>query len=238
VYLNARLQAAELLTLGITVDCAPVLDVPVAGAHDVIGDRAFGSTPDVVSILGAAAIAGFSDGGLVPIIKHMPGHGRAGVDSHKDLPRVDTLKALMSETDFAPFKALNAAPYGMTAHVVYGDIDPNHPATQSATVIQDVIRGEIGFNGCLFSDDLSMEALTGSIGDRAAHALNAGCDIALHCNGKAEEMRQLVSSVPRLEGEALSRAFGPIQAATPLLEPTVDAWLSRLEQLLSTTEAG
>lgn len=204
--LGARLMAAELDALGINVDCLPVLDVPVAGAHDVIGDRAYGATPEPVIALGRAAAEGLLAGGVLPVIKHIPGHGRAGVDSHLSLPVVDTDADALSRTDFAPFKALADLPLAMTAHVVYSALDPDRPATTSAQVIGGIIRGDIGFDGCLMSDDLSMEALAGSLGERAKASLDAGCDLVLHCNGRMDEMRAIVEEVPVLGGDAARRA--------------------------------
>ncbi|MCE1236562.1 MAG: beta-N-acetylhexosaminidase [Hyphomicrobiales bacterium] len=205
--LGARLIAADLLDLGIDVDCLPVLDVPVEGAHDVIGHRAYGVTPEVVSALGRAAAAGLLDGGVLPVIKHIPGHGRAGVDSHHHLPVVDTPRETLEATDFLPFRAAADLPLAMTAHVVYTAIDPDRPATTSTTVISSVIRGFIGYDGCLMSDDVSMQALSGTIGERTRAALDAGCDLALHCNGDLAEMREVAVNCRPLEGDALRRAL-------------------------------
>jgi beta-N-acetylhexosaminidase len=205
--LGARLIADDLLDLGIDVDCLPVLDVPVEGAHDVIGRRAYGLTPDVVTELGRAAAAGLLDGGVLPVIKHIPGHGRAGVDSHLHLPIVDTDRATLEATDFPPFRAAADLPLAMTAHVVYAAIDPDRPATTSKTVIDEVIRGFIGYDGCLMSDDVSMKALSGTIGERTAAALDAGCDLVLHCNGDLAEMREVAAHCRPLAGDALRRAL-------------------------------
>ena len=190
-YLGGRLIAYELAQLGITVDCAPVLDVLQSGADPIIGDRAFG--PDVTTIVRTAKAFtdGLMAGGITAVIKHVPGHGRALIDSHKDLPRVDASVADLQDTDFAPFKALHMAPWAMTAHVVYEALDADHPATTSVPVIEDVIRRHIGFRGLLLSDDLSMKALSGGFEDRARACLEAGCDVALHCNGDMDEMRQV-----------------------------------------------
>ena len=205
-YLNARLIAVDLSELGINVDCLPVLDVPVAGAHDVIGDRAFGSDPAVVIDLGRAVIQGLIEGGVLPVMKHVPGHGRACADTHLALPHVTTEAGVLSATDFVTFRSLNHCPMAMTAHVVYDAIDPQRPATTSPKVIRDVIRGEIGFDGLLMCDDLSMEALSGPISVRAKAALFAGCDIVLHCNGKMGEMKEIAGEAKPLEGAALKRA--------------------------------
>lgn len=204
--LGAQLIAAELRHLGITVDCLPVLDVPVPGAHDVIGDRAYADTPGPIAALGLAAAEGLLSGGVLPVIKHIPGHGRAGVDSHKSLPVVDTPADELARIDFAPFCALRHMPLAMTAHVVYTALDPDRPATTSPSVIENVIRGEIGFDGVLMSDDLSMEALKGTLGERTRQSLDAGCDLVLHCNGKMGEMEAVAAEVPILSGKALQRS--------------------------------
>jgi len=187
--LGGRLIAAELSALGITVDCAPVLDVPQPGADPIIGDRAFG--PDVHTIVHTAKafMEGMKAGGVAAVIKHVPGHGRALVDSHKDLPRVDASLEDLAAVDFAPFRALHMAPWAMTAHVVYTALDAARPATTSPVVIEEVIRRQIGFRGVLLSDDLSMKALSGDFSQRAEASLEAGCDVALHCNGDMEEMQ-------------------------------------------------
>jgi beta-N-acetylhexosaminidase len=200
--LGARLMADDLHGLGITVNCFPVLDLPVPGADQVIGDRAYGNAPGRVASLGRAACEGLLEGGVLPVIKHIPGHGRARVDSHQACPVVETGADELSHTDFAPFRALAGMPWAMTAHIVYMAIDPTAPATLSERVISRAIRGAIGFAGVLVSDDLSMRALGGEIGDRAARALAAGCDLVLHCNGDRREM------------EAIAAATGPISART------------------------
>ena len=204
--LGARLIAAELRAIGINVDCLPVLDLPVEGAHDVIGDRAYGVTPEPVVALARAAAEGLLEGGVLPVIKHIPGHGRAGVDSHLGLPRVGTDVKTLDRTDFAPFKALADMPLAMTAHVVYEAIDAAAPATTSRKVIADIIRGIIGFDGLLMSDDLSMQALSGTLADRTRASLKAGCDLVLHCNGSMAEMEAVAVEVPMLAGEALRRS--------------------------------
>jgi beta-N-acetylhexosaminidase len=192
--LGARLIADDLARLGITVDCLPVLDLPVSGADPVIGDRAYGSDPERVARLAGAVCAGLLDGAVLPILKHIPGHGRARVDSHSACPRVETSYKELANSDFAPFRALAAMPWAMTAHIVYSAIDPRAPATLSARVIAEVIRGEVGFDGVLISDDLSMRALGGGLGERTRQALAAGCDLALHCNGDPAEMEEVVSA--------------------------------------------
>ncbi len=192
--LGARLIADDLAALGITVNCMPVLDLPAAEADPIIGDRAYGARPDGVIALARAVCAGLLAGGVLPVIKHMPGHGRATVDSHKDLPRVAAPLALLEAHDFAPFRALAQMPWAMTAHVVYTAIDPDDAATVSPRLIAGTIRGSIGFDGFLVSDDLSMQALAGPIGARARKALAAGCDAVLHCNGRMDEMIEVASS--------------------------------------------
>lgn len=205
-YLNARLIAADLAEIGVTVDCLPVLDVPVSGAHDVIGDRAFSTDPSVVIDLGRAVMNGLVDGGVLPVMKHAPGHGRAGCDTHLDLPHVTATREQLSAADFVTFRSLAHCPMAMTAHVVYDAIDPNRPATLSPRVIREVIRGEIGYQGLLMTDDLSMSALSGSLSARAKAALFAGCDVVLHCNGGMDEMKDVALEAKPLEGEWLKRA--------------------------------
>lgn len=207
----ARLLADDLNALGINTDCAPVLDVPVPGAHDVIGDRAYGREPLQIAALGRAVADGFMAGGVLPVIKHIPGHGRATADSHYQLPVVTETHAVLSETDFAPFKALRDMPVAMTAHVVFTAIDDAQPASTSKRVTQDVIRGEIGFDGLLMSDDIGMEALSGTPADRARAAIDAGNDLVLHCSGKKDEMEAIATAIPPLSDkgrERLRRAMG------------------------------
>jgi len=204
VRLLTRAIAADLARHGITVNAAPVLDLAVPGASAVIGERAFGADPDTVARLGRAACEGYLAGGVLPIVKHLPGHGRAPVDSHLDLPVVTADRGTLA-ADLAPFRALADMPWAMTAHVVYTALDPARPATLSPSVIADVIRGEIGFDGVLVSDDLCMGALTGTPGERAAAAVAAGCDVALHCNGRLREMVQVAAAVPPLGEAALAR---------------------------------
>jgi beta-N-acetylhexosaminidase len=214
--LNFRLIGRELAELGIDVDCAPVLDVPVPGAHDVIGDRAYGHTPPQVAALGQAVCDGLLDEGILPVIKHIPGHGRAMVDSHLALPVVQTGLAELEACDFAPFRTLADQPWAMTAHVVYTAIDDSAPATISATVIRDIIRTAIGFHGVLVSDDLSMQALGGDFAHRTAAALAAGCDVVLHCNGNMSEMQAVASALRPLTALACDRiARAAAQKRTP-----------------------
>ena len=204
--LSARLIAADLGDLGISVDCLPLADVPVAGADAVIGDRAYGTEPDKVAAIARAVAEGLEQGGILPVLKHIPGHGRATTDTHFRLPEVDTAKAELERTDFAAFQPLADLPMAMTAHVVFSALDPAHPATTSATIVKQVIRGVIGFQGLLMSDDVSMNALAGSVAERTRAIFSAGCDLVLHCIGKLEEMREVAAKTPELSGEALERA--------------------------------
>jgi beta-N-acetylhexosaminidase len=204
--LAARLIAADLGELGITVDCLPLADVPVAGADAVIGDRAYGTEPGKVAAIARAVTEGLEQGGILPVLKHIPGHGRATADSHLRLPTVDTAPNDLETTDFVAFQPLADLPMAMTAHVVFSALDPVHPATTSATIIERVIRGVIGFQGLLMSDDVSMNALSGSIAERTRAIFSAGCDMVLHCNGNLEEMREVVAETPELSGIALARA--------------------------------
>jgi beta-N-acetylhexosaminidase len=205
-WLGARLIAADLIELGINVDCLPLADVPVPGSDNVIGDRAYGTTPGQVAAIAAEVAEGLADGGVLPVLKHIPGHGRATSDSHLHLPVVDAPRDQLETTDFAAFRPLNRLPLGMTAHVVFTACDPVLPVTTSVTMIREVIRGFIGFDGLLMSDDVSMGALSGSIGERSRAALAAGCDVVLHCNGKLDEMQAVAAEAPELGGEAARRA--------------------------------
>ncbi len=214
----ARLVAADLRALGINTDCAPVLDVPVAGSHGIIGDRAYGDLPGKVADLGAAVAAGLMAGGVVPVIKHIPGHGRATTDSHLALPVVTEVRDVLSATDFAAFKPLAHMPAAMTAHVVFTAVDPAHPASTSPIVTKDVIRGEIGFDGLLMSDDLGMKALEGPMQARAADVIAAGSDVALHCSGDVAEMIEAADGVPVLSGRSHERfgsALHIVASSTP-----------------------
>ena len=205
-HLTMQLIGQELMDVGVNVDCLPILDVRQPYSHDVIGDRAYGTDPNTVIAIGNAVTEGLASQGVLPIIKHIPGHGRARVDSHLELPIAPDDLETLQQVDFAPFKAMAHLPMAMTAHLVYPAIDPDHPATTSARIIKDVIRAEMGFSGLLMTDDLSMEALGGSMEDRARESLQAGCDLILHCNGVMEEMQAVANVTPQLAGEALKRA--------------------------------
>jgi beta-N-acetylhexosaminidase len=230
-FLTARLVAQDLRGYGIDTNCAPVLDVPVSGAHDIIGDRAYGTDTATIIALAREVMRGYMAGGVVPVIKHIPGHGRAMADSHLALPTVSTSHAELSRSDFVPFHALRDCPAAMTAHVVFSAIDPKHPATTSHKVTTDIIRKEIGFDGFLMSDDLSMKALTGPMRARAESVIAAGCDVALHCNGEMSEMHAAAEGVPALAGKALQRfadACSLTRQTAPFDEARAQALLNRL----------
>jgi beta-N-acetylhexosaminidase len=213
--LGARLIAADLTALGIDVDCLPIADVPGAGADPVVGDRAYGTEPAKVAAIAGAIADGLGEGGVLPVLKHIPGHGRATADSHAKLPVVNTDRATLEATDFAAFRPLAMLPLAMTAHVVFTAIDPIAPATISATIVQGVIRDSIGFEGLLMTDDISMGALSGSIAERTRAAIAAGCDVVLHCNGEMAEMRAVAAEAPVLAGEARRRADAALAAKRP-----------------------
>ena len=213
--LGARLIASDLMALGINVDCLPLADVPVSGADRVIGDRAYGETPAKVAAIAAAIAEGLAMGGVLPVLKHIPGHGRANADSHEKLPVVHADRATLDATDFAAFRPLKKLPLGMTAHVVFTAFDTVLPATTSPVMIREVIRGSIGFDGLLMGDDVSMEALKGTIAERARASLAAGCDLVLHCNGKMDEMRQVAAEAPELAGDAARRSAAALAARKP-----------------------
>jgi beta-N-acetylhexosaminidase len=216
VWLHFRLIAADCAALGINVVCAPVLDLAMPGGHDIIGDRAFGADPFQVATLGRAACAGLLAGGVLPVLKHVPGHGRAAADSHVSLPRVAADRASLSASDFLPFRALADMPLAMSAHVLYAAIDPERPATLSPRLIAEVVRGEIGFAGALLSDDLDMGALTGAHDLRARAALEAGCDVVLQCNGRLADMEATAAGVSALAGPAAARCAAALsRRATP-----------------------
>lgn len=217
--LGARLMAHDLASVGVNVDCVPVLDVPATDGHEIIGDRAYAADADAIAILGRAAAEGMIAGGVLPVIKHIPGHGRAKADSHHELPVVSASREELEAVDFTPFKALSDMPMAMSAHVVYSAIDPDRPGTLSATVISEIIRGAIGFDGLLMTDDLSMNALGGSYELRARDAHEAGCDIILHCNGDMEEMKAVAEGSRRLDGVAERRAAAAMARLARACEP-------------------
>ncbi|MEP3047322.1 MAG: beta-N-acetylhexosaminidase [Roseibium sp.] len=204
-FLGAQLIASDLIAVGINIDCAPCLDIRFPETVDAIGDRALSSDPEVVAILGQAMINGALAGGVLPVVKHLPGHGRAMVDSHLVLPKVDAEKSALEKVDFVPFRALSDVALGMTAHLLYENIDKSAPGTQSRRVIEDIIRTEIGFDGCLMSDDISMKALGGDVTSRSSKILEAGCDLVLHCNGDMDEMKAVAVAMPELADKAKQR---------------------------------
>jgi beta-N-acetylhexosaminidase len=213
--LSARLIADDLSALGVSVDCLPLADVPVAGADAVIGDRAYGTEAAKVALIARAVSNGLEEGGILPVLKHIPGHGRATADTHFRLPVVGTPENELKTTDFAAFQPLADLPMAMTAHIVFSAFDPAYPATTSATMIERVIRGLIGFQGLLMSDDVSMNALAGSITERTQAIFAAGCDIVLHCNGKLDEMRDVARQAPELSGKSLERAKAALASRKP-----------------------
>jgi beta-N-acetylhexosaminidase len=230
-FLQARLIAHDLSELGITINCAPVLDLALPERTVAIGDRAFSPEPAIVAALGQRTIEAYLAGGVLPVIKHLPGHGRAGVDSHVALPVVETARSVLADSDWVPLRACaSTAPFAITAHVLYPALDRERPGTLSPTIIEQVIRGEIGFGGALLSDDLSMGALGGSLGERAARAREAGCDIAVHCNGRQDEMIAVLDAAGPLEDESAERvaralayqtlptAFDPLAAEAQLAD--------------------
>jgi len=205
-WLGGRLIAHDLREVGVTIDCSPVLDAPARGSHDVIGDRAYSRDPWTVAHLGRAVANGLLAGGVAPVMKHIPGHGRAKSDSHQELPVIVATKAELEAVDFVPFVTNADLPIAMTAHVVYAAIDPTTPATLSWTIVQDLVRGRIGFEGLLLTDDLSMKALSGSFRTRAEKAVAAGCDVVLHCNGDLDEARAVAAGAGVLTGRPAERA--------------------------------
>lgn len=225
----SQLVALDLRTLGINANCAPVLDVPVEGADQAIGDRAYSSDLEAVIALGRAVANGLLQGGVLPVMKHLPGHGRASVDSHRALPIIEAPLATLRAVDFVPFRALADLPIAMSAHVMLTEVDRYGPATTSAKVIDTIIRGEIGFDGLLLSDDMSMAALGGSPAERAEAILAAGCDIALHCNGRLDEMREVAASAGMLEGRAEERFEAALARRAPAAPFDASEALAALE---------
>ncbi len=228
-----RLMAEDLIEAGITANCLPVLDVPQPGSHDVIGNRAYSMNIEQVMALARAHAAGFVDGGVLPVVKHIPGHGRAEVDSHHDLPVVKATRDELEKTDFPPFAAFADAPMAMTAHVIYTALDKVHPATLSKKIIKTIIRQNIGFRGLLMTDDLSMRALPGALPEKCTSALAAGCDMLLHCNGKLDEMREVAAASVELKGKALRRAKAAVKSARKPQPFDRSAALRDLERIVS-----
>lgn len=236
--LGASLIGSDLRGLGIDVDCLPLLDMPAAGADPIIGDRAFSSDPQAVIELGRAQIDGLLASGVLPVMKHLPGHGRAPTDSHKALPVVDAGREEMDHSDFVPFRALaGEVPLAMTAHVLFARLDQHHPATWSRDIIESVIRRSMGFQGALMSDDLAMAALEGSPGERARRALDAGCDLALYCEPDLTAMQEVATQAGELSGAALTRCGTALAwpRSAPMRRP--DDGLARLHSLLKLSRA-
>lgn len=226
---NGRAIGALLADLGITVACAPVLDLPAQDAHDVIGDRAFSADPDLTAALGGEMVDGLMEAGVASVIKHIPGHGRAHADSHRELPVVNATRAEL-ELDLAPFRALARSPWAMTAHILYPVIDPDHPATQSSTVIAGIIRGSCGFGGVLVTDAIEMQALAGDLPERAARSVAAGCDLALYCSGKLPDMLRIAAALTPMEAEAAARIDASLPRASATLD--FDALIADRDRLL------
>ncbi|MGO4673771.1 beta-N-acetylhexosaminidase [Bosea sp. 2YAB26] len=234
VRLSARLMAHDLKAVGIDVDCLPVLDVPVSGSHDVIGNRAYAHDPDMVARLGRAAAEGLLAGGVIPVVKHMPGHGRARADSHHDLPVVDASLEALRGHDFRPFRHLADMPMAMTAHVVFTALDQRHPATVSRRVVKEIMRGELGFDGLIMTDDISMKALSGSFAEKSRAAIRAGVDVVLHCHGIMEEMIAVAGAVPDMTGARARRAAMALARIRHEPEPLdVEAARARLTSALA-----
>ncbi len=210
-WLHSRLLAFDLLKMGVNVNCLPVLDVPSPDGHDVIGDRAYGQTPDQVSKLGSEACDGLMAGGVMPVIKHIPGHGRATCDSHKELPIVSTDLKTLAKTDFQPFVDLNHIPMAMTAHVIYSAIDDTAPATTSKVVMNEIVRGHLSYDGLVMCDDITMSALSGDLTKRTRAIFDAGCDVVLHCTGRMDEMEEVAKSTPTLAGKSNERAISALK---------------------------
>ena len=233
--LVARLIAHDLTEAGISVDCAPVIDVVEPASHAFIVARAASSHPERVIAMCRAFAEGLLAGGVAPVIKHMPGHGRARADSHFELPRVDAPREALKR-DFAPFAALTDLPMAMSAHVVFSVIDPDRPATTSSKVVKEIMRGEIGFDGLIMSDDISMKALGGSCEERAKAIIAAGLDIVLHCNGELDEARAVASATPELSGESLRRAEAALAAIRPPAPFDLDKAAAEFAEITSALE--
>lgn len=236
--LGARLIAHDLRAVGITVDCLPVLDVPVAGSHDIVGDRAYSTQADEVARLGRAAAEGLLAGGVLPVIKHIPGHGRAEADSHEALPVVEAPLESLETADFLPFRTLTDMPLAMTAHVVYRAVDAAAPATTSRKVMRTIVRDLIGYDGLVMTDDLSMKALAGTLAERAGRAYRAGCDVVLHCSGRMEEMEEVAAVARPLAGAARRRAGHALARIRHVPEPfDAEAARARFFEVLGRGEA-
>lgn len=229
MYLRYLITAIELRSVGVDANCAPLVDVACAETHPFLLNRCYGHDADTVIRLGRAVTNGLADGGVLPVLKHIPGHGRAQADSHLDLPRVDADPVALKR-DFAPFEALNDLPMGMTAHLVYEALD-DAPATTSPAVMS-MIRNEIGFDGLIMTDDISMQALSGPLATRSADSITAGCDVVLHCNGDMDEMRDVVAASGELQGKSLARARAVLAARQPAATLDIQALSAELESLI------
>jgi beta-N-acetylhexosaminidase len=228
-----RLMADDLAEVGITASCLPVLDVPQPGSHDVIGNRAYSTRIEQVMTLARMHVMGLMEGGVLPVMKHIPGHGRSEVDSHHNLPIVKASRGDLELVDFPPFVALADCPMAMTAHVIYDALDSDNPATLSRRIIKDVIRKLIGFQGLLMTDDLSMKALVGTFTEKSKRALDAGCDMLLHCNGVMGEMEEVAAAAGPLSGKAMRRAKQALKARRKPLPYDKKAALKDLEAILT-----
>jgi len=234
VSLATRLIALDLTAVGISVNCSPCLDLSLAETSSVIGNRSFSEKPEIVAELATIVCDEYIKAGIAPVIKHLPGHGRGAVDSHIELPTVDASMEELLTSDFVPFKQLSHMSWGMTAHIVFEAIDPDYPATQSNIVIEDIIRGEIGFDGVLLTDDLNMNALSGTLGHRAKLAQEAGIDILLHCSGKLDEMREVAAACSPITDEIIRRIeTGPSAIAPVSTEAEIDQMKEELAELLA-----
>lgn len=236
VWLHHRLIAHDLLELGITANCAPVLDIPQDDADPIISDRALGRDPDTIISLAHAAMAGMMSGGVVPVIKHIPGHGRATVDSHVKLPTVNTESAIMKHFDYKPFMKLADAPMAMTAHIVYSDVDRSKPLSVSKKAVSHIVRDTIGFDGLLMSDDIGMKALNGSLTEISQDVLSAGCDVVLHCDGELPHMVQVAAGTQTMNEQAARRALHAEICARDAEELDVDAAREEFRAVLSTIQ--
>lgn len=236
--LAGEILARDSRLVGCTVNCAPMVDVRQKEADEIVGDRAFSEDAGIVTALGRALADGLSKGGCLPVVKHIPGHGRAMCDSHLDLPCVSSQRDELDRTDFTPFRELNDLPLGMTAHIVYEAIDPDQPATLSEKVISDVIRGHIGFDGLLMTDDLSMKALTGNYTARAENSLKAGCDLVLHCNGQMAEMVAVAIGAAPLSDAASRRSERALAALKTPSETPIEDLEEQFASLVTPARSG
>jgi beta-N-acetylhexosaminidase len=235
--LRSTLIAQELRALGIDANCAPVADIAGADTHPFLHNRCYGTDVQIVTDIARAVADAYLAAGVLPVVKHIPGHGRSGADTHHDLPRVTTPLAELIATDFAPFRALNYLPMAMTAHIIYDAVDPDHPATHSAAVIQ-MIRHQIGFDGLLITDDVNMQALSGDMGARVALSLQAGCDLALQCNGDPADMLAVAGAAPQISTAAQSRARAALACRRPVPELDIIALAAEFSAIMGANAHG